>query len=117
MFFKKKNKEEVKRYPFEVTLQNFDELVLDQNLPVVLDFWAAWCPTCKIMDPVMESLANEYDQKAIIGKVNVDQQRELGAKFEIKSIPTVLIIQEGMIVEHFAGIAPEPVIKRILDHL
>ena len=85
------------------TKDNFEEEVLKSDKPVVVDFWAQWCGPCRAVGPVMDELSSEYLGKAIIGKVNVDEQGELAAKFRIMSIPTVMIFKHGEVVEKVIG--------------
>lgn len=114
MFWKKKNKE---RHSVEITDDNFDEIVRDSEVPVLLDFYADWCGPCKILGPFVEELAAEYSNRAIIGKVNVDKQPQLTQKFQIKSMPTLLFIKDNVIVDGHKGILPKPNMAEILDGL
>ncbi|HEY5586774.1 MAG TPA: thioredoxin [Ruminiclostridium sp.] len=86
-----------------ITKDTFDEIVLKSNKPVVIDFWASWCGPCRIVAPIMEELADEFDGKVQIAKVNVDDQGELAAQFRIMSIPTVLIFKNGEVAEKIVG--------------
>lgn len=94
----------------EITSKNYDELVA-QGKPLVLDFWATWCGPCKKIGPLVEELASEYEGKAIIGKVNVEDEDELASKFGIRNIPTVLFMKDGKIVEKQVGACSKSVLE------
>jgi len=86
-----------------ITNDTFEEIVLKSSKPVVVDFWASWCGPCRMVAPIMEELANEFDGKVQITKVNVDDQGELAAQFRIMSIPTVLVFKNGEVAEKIVG--------------
>lgn len=86
-----------------ITTDNFDELVKNASLPVLLDFWAVWCGPCKAVAPVISELAEEYDTKFVVGKVNVDVEIVLSTNYNIMSIPTLIIIKSGIEVERVVG--------------
>lgn len=91
----------------EFTDANFDELALNSDKPVVVDFWAEWCGPCRMVGPVIEELANDYEGKALVGKLNVDTNPEISSKYGIRSIPTVLFIKNGEVVDKQVGAAPK----------
>ncbi|NTW33026.1 MAG: thioredoxin [Bacteroidetes bacterium] len=91
----------------EFTDSNFDELVIKSNKPVMVDFWAEWCGPCRIISPIVIELATEYEGKAIIGKVDVDNNPEITSKYGIRNIPTVLFFKNGEIVDKIVGAVPK----------
>lgn len=99
----------------EVTDANYDEIVGSASLPVVLDFWAAWCGPCKMVGPLIEEMHSEYEGKAIIGKVDVDNNREIAQKFGIRNIPTIAFIKNGEIVDKSVGAVPKAQLTSKLD--
>ncbi|MEO9475237.1 MAG: thioredoxin [Cyclobacteriaceae bacterium] len=100
--------------PVEITDQNFDE-ILSTDQPVLVDFWAEWCGPCKMIGPLVEELAADYDGKAVIGKVDVDTNPEVSAKFGIRSIPTLLVFKGGEIVDKQIGAVPKTVLSEKID--
>ena len=111
MFWKKKPKFQTP----QITDNNFNELVTKSEIPVLIDFYADWCGPCKIMGPIIDELAQEYQEKALIGKVNTEINPALSQHFKIKSIPTIMFIVNGVLVERFQGLIPKPNLAEILD--
>jgi len=102
----------------EFTDSNFQEVVLDSDKLSVVDFWAEWCGPCKMVGPIVEELATTYEGKASIGKVNVDHNPEVSAKYGVRSIPTILFIKNGEIVDKQVGAVPKNVLDaKIQQHL
>jgi thioredoxin 1 len=98
-----------------VTDATFDAEVLKSSTPVLVDFWAEWCGPCRMIGPVVEEMAGEYEGKAKITKVDVDSNPQISMKFGIRSIPTLLIFKNGQIVDQIVGAVPKSILKRQLD--
>lgn len=98
----------------EITDSNFEEIMQSEK-PILVDFWAEWCGPCKMIGPVVEEIAGEYDGKAVIGKVDVDSNPEVAAKFGIRSIPTLLYFKGGEIVDKQVGAVPKAILAQKLD--
>lgn len=101
----------------ELTDSNFEELVLKSDKPVLVDFWAEWCGPCKMVGPIVEEISTDYDGKAVIGKVDVDNNPGISAKFGIRNIPTILFFKDGEIADKHVGAAPKNVLAEKIDAL
>jgi thioredoxin 1 len=101
----------------EITDANFEETVLNSDKPVMVDFWAAWCGPCRMVGPIIEEISNDYEGKAVVGKVDVDANQEFAAKYGVRNIPTVLIFKNGEVVGRQVGVAPKNAYSDAIDAL
>jgi thioredoxin 1 len=100
-----------------LTQENFDKEVLQSTTPVLVDFWAEWCGPCKMIAPLLDELADEYDGKVKIRKVNIDEQQALATKYGIRAIPTLLLINKGEVAEQMVGAKSKRDLKASLDRV
>mgnify|MGYP001365477983 FL=1 len=101
----------------EITDNNFEETVLKSDKPVMVDFWAAWCGPCRMVGPIMDELSNEFEGKAIVGKVDIDSNQQYAAQFGVRNIPTVLVFKDGELVDRKVGVSSKSDYAASLDKL
>ncbi len=101
--------------PIEISDGNFEQIVLQAERPVLVDFWAAWCAPCRMVAPLVKELAEEYEGRISFAKLDVDQNPKIASKYNIMSIPTLLIFKKGEPVSHIVGFRPKAELKRSLD--
>ena len=99
----------------ELDSSSFDEVIVNSELPVIIDFWAPWCGPCKMMAPTFKSVALDYPIKAIFAKVNTEDEQNLGAKFGIRSIPTIVVFKNGVEVQRVSGALDESSLKQLVN--
>ena len=97
--------------------ENLNEKVINEKKPVLVDFWASWCGPCMMLSPVIDEIATEYADKAVVGKVNVDEQMELAVQYGIEVIPTLLFFKDGKVVKKTTGVIEKSEIENILNTL
>jgi len=99
----------------EITDANFEQEVLKSEIPVLIDFWAVWCGPCKMIAPMVEELAGEYEGRIKVGKLDIDNNQQVSVKYGIRSIPTLLIFKDGKIADQIVGAVPKATIVAKLD--
>ncbi|MEM9687224.1 MAG: thioredoxin [Bacteroidota bacterium] len=99
----------------EITDATFEKVVLESDKPVMVDFWAAWCGPCRTVGPIVEEISNEYQGRAVVGKVDVDANQDFASKYGVRNIPTVLLFKNGEIVGRQVGVAPKAKYTEALD--
>ena len=103
--------------PIELTEDNFTSEVLEADMPVMIDFWAPWCGPCRMVAPVIESLADKYDGKIKVAKVNLNESPALASQYGIRSIPAIFIFNNGEVAERAVGVQPEDTLAAMIDRV
>ena len=103
--------------PFTFTDDNFETEAINSDLPVLIDFWAAWCGPCKMIAPIVEELAESYDGKVKVGKLDVDENQQTAIKYGVRSIPTVLVLKNGEVKDTIIGAVPKSVFEEKINAL
>ena len=102
----------------EITDQNFQEVVLDSDKPVLVDFWATWCGPCRTIGPIVDELHNELEGQAVIGKVDVDSNSDTPTKYGVRNIPTLLVFKNGEVVDKLVGAVPKSqILEKLQAHM
>lgn len=99
----------------ELTKSNFDSEVINSTKLTLVDFWAEWCGPCRMVAPIIDELAEEYDGKITVGKVNVDKEKELAMNYKIMSIPTIMLFKDGKVIERVVGARSKSEFKELID--
>ena len=102
---------------FQVTDENFDSEIINSDIPAMVDFWAAWCGPCRMVGPVVEELAKEYEGKVKVGKLDIDQNRETATKYQVMSVPTVIVFQKGKEVKRLVGFPGKAGYQELIDEV
>ncbi len=98
-----------------ITRDNFKKEVVEAGKPVLLDFWASWCAPCRMLSPSIDQLSQQYGDKVVVGKINIDEERELAQQFGVMSIPSVFVIKNGKVVDSAVGVRPKKYYEDALD--
>jgi len=99
----------------QITNRTFDEKVYSSSRPVLVDFWAEWCAPCRMLSPTIDQIAEDYDGKVTVGKINIDEEPELAQRFGVMSIPTLILFKDGSIVSRSVGVVGKDKISAMLD--
>jgi len=99
----------------DLSQSNFDEVIVNSDIPVVVDFWAPWCGPCKMMEPTFKSVAKDYPIKVVFAKVNTQNEQNLGARFGIRSIPTIVVFKNGDEIQRVSGALDESSLKSLVN--
>jgi thioredoxin 1 len=103
--------------PIHVADAEFEEKVLQSDIPVIVDFWAPWCGPCRMVAPILDRIAEEFDGELIVAKVNTDENSEWAMKYGVQGIPTMLFIKDGEVIREQVGALPEPILRELVDGL
>ncbi|MDO9547279.1 MAG: thioredoxin [Pelolinea sp.] len=101
--------------PIHVNDDAFEKSVLQSDVPVIVDFWAPWCGPCKMVAPVLDKIAKEYENKLVVAKVNTDENQEWAGRYGVQGIPTMLFVADGKILHRQVGAVPEGILRDALD--
>jgi thioredoxin 1 len=101
----------------EITDRNFEETILNAGKPALVDFWAVWCGPCRVIGPIVEEIAEEYGDRIVVGKLDVDSNRDTAVKYGIQAIPTLLLVNDGEISERIVGVTDKASLTAKLDEL
>ncbi|HZL09305.1 MAG TPA: thioredoxin [Prolixibacteraceae bacterium] len=101
----------------EINDANFEELVLQSDKPVLVDFWAEWCGPCRMVGPIVQELSDDYAGRLVVGKVDVDSNPGIASKFGIRNIPTILFFKGGVVVDKHVGAAPKSILSSKVDSI
>ncbi|NSW51497.1 MAG: thioredoxin [Anaerolineae bacterium] len=101
--------------PIHVTDMEFEKTVLQNELPVIVDFWAPWCGPCRMVAPTLDKLAKEYAGKLVVAKVNTDENQQWAGQYRVRGIPTMLFIHKGQVVHQQTGALPEGALRQVLE--
>lgn len=103
--------------PIDITDASFDQQVMLSALPVLVDFWAPWCGPCRMTEPILEKVAAESSDRLVVAKLNVDENPKTAGRYAVRSIPTMMLIKNGKIIDQWTGALPEPVLRQRLAHI